>query len=635
MSEIHTETLPQRFKKVAASYPELPAILSKDENDVFQPISFKEFWRIVEKLAKGLSEIGVKFGDHVGIISDNRKEWILSDMAILALGAVDVPRGSDSTEDEIAYILDHSDSKITFLENKEQFNKIVSKRGVIKNLETIILYTDKDKISAPKGIDIYSFEEIKKIGEEKLNGKEGDFINKIIEQGDGEDEATIIYTSGTTGKPKGVVLTHKAFIFQIDRLKRHLDLKAGDKMLSVLPVWHSFERAVEYILLFRGLSIAYSKPIGAIMLPDMAKVQPQWLVSVPRIWEGVRAAIYRNIQKDKIIKQKLFHFFVAASSEFAYYRDKFLGRLPYFTRRIRVLDIVTAFIPFVLLSPLRGLGNLLVFSKIKAKLGGKFIAGISGGGALPSYVDSFFRAAGVLLLEGYGLTETAPVTNVRLQKSPVSDTVGPFLKDIEYKVIDKEGKKLPPGQKGTLCIRSPQVMKGYYKNPEATALVKKDGWLNTGDICIVTYKGELKIIGREKETIVLLGGENIEPVPIEDKLKESVMIEQIIIVGQDKKFLAALIVPNFDELKKLAEEKNISWVDISELCENPQIQGAYHEIIQSLVNVRTGFKPFELVFRFSILPNTFEIGDELTNTLKMRRNYIFDKYSKEIKKLFS
>lgn len=629
-----SESLAQRFRKIAELYPDLPALMSKNGSDTFHNITYSKLLQIVENFAKGLVEIGIKKNDHAAIISDNRKEWIISDLALLSIGAVDVPRGSDSTDEEIAYILEHSDSKLVFAENKAQYEKILLHIKRFKKIENIIIFEDFGKMDMPKKIKVYTYKQIMDLGTEKMKGNAG-FLNELINRGKGSDLATIIYTSGTTGEPKGVMLTHEAFLFQVDRVEYPLNLKPGQIMLSVLPIWHSFERAVEYVLLFHGIAIAYSKPIGAVMLPDMAKIKPQWLASVPRIWEGVRAAVYRNVLKESAVKRGLFKFFVKTCGSFAYFRDMFLGRLPYFKRRIRPLDILAAFFPFILLSPLKFLGSILVFKKIKKKLGGKFVAGISGGGALPAHVDNFFRAAGILLLEGYGLTETGPILNVRDQNSPVPGTVGPFLHDIDFKIIDKEGSILPPGKKGVLCIRSVQVMQEYYKRPEATEAVLKNKWLNTGDICVLTYKGELNILGREKETIVLLGGENIEPVPIEDKLKETPLIDQIVIVGQDRKFLAALIVPDFEELKNLAENHNVSWVDISELCSNPEIQNEYHDIIQSLVNQKTGFKHFEHIYRFTLIPKEFEESKELTHSLKVRRNYVFDKYSKEINKLFS
>jgi len=370
------------------------------------------------------------------------------------------------------------------------------------------------------------------------------------------------------------------------------------------------------------------------MLPDMAQIQPQWMASVPRIWEGVRASIFRTINKEGGAKKILFLFFTTVGAAWIHLFNMFSGRLPNFKLRIRWFDIAVSIIPLILLTPFKLLGDTLVFSKIKARLGGKFIAAISGGGALPAHVDRFFQAAGILLLEGYGLTETGPVLAVREQNHPIGSTVGPLFPDIEYKIIDRKGELKGPGEKGTLYIKSKQIMKGYFKQPEATKEVLKDGWLNTGDICIMTHNREVKIIGRSKETIVLMGGENIEPVPIEDKLNASEAIIQNIVLGQDKKFLGALIVPDMEILKEVAAKEGISYIQQEELLDDPEIQEYIHNEIQAQVNIKTGFKPFECIFRFKILPKPFEVGKELTQTLKTRRNVVYKMYEKEIKELF-
>ena len=278
-------------------------------------------------------------------------------------------------------------------------------------------------------------------------------------------------------------------------------------------------------------------------------------------------------------------------------------------------------LPFLLLYPLRALGNLLVFSKIKSRLGGRFRFTVSGGGALPPYVDRFFQAAGVLLLEGYGLTETTPVVSVRLQKHPVPGTIGPVLEEMEIKLLDPEsGEPVAPGHKGVIHLKGPNVMKGYYKRPDKTAeVLSPDGWLNTGDLGMMTYKGEIRIIGRVKETIVLLGGENVEPVPIEDTILESDYIDQVMVVGQDQKFLAALVVPNVEELEKYAQEQGIAYLGLEDLLENPQIIEHISDEINSRVCAKRGFREFERVFRFKLLAKHFEPGVELSAKQSIKR----------------
>jgi long-chain acyl-CoA synthetase len=630
-------TVPKRLKSTAFQHPDLPGLMYRNEKGEFDTISFQQFYRMVKVIGTALAELGIERKRHVGIISDNRYEWIITDMALLGLGAVDVPRGSDSTDEEIAFILGHADCSTVFAENGTQAEKIIAHASSLPLLKTLVLFDDDAearKHGKAAGITVITFQELYEKGEKGYE-KNPELFDTEMAQGEPDDLATIIYTSGTTGEPKGVMLSHRAFLFQLDRIYDHLKIEPGHLFLSVLPVWHSFERAVEYIVVHLGGCIVYSKPVGKVMLADMEEVKPQWLTSVPRIWEGVRAAVFRNVQKDGGIKEKLFYFFIAVGEIYATLFNMITGRLPQFHRRTRPLDILVAIVPFLLFLPLKLLGNLLVFKKIKGKLGGKFIAGISGGGALPSYVDSFFQAVGVALLEGYGLTETAPILAVRKQHHPVSGTVGPLLADIEHRVLSPEGNPVPPGQKGVLWVRSEQIMDGYYKRPETTAEVLKDDWLNTGDIAVFTHTGEFKIIGRAKETIVLMGGENIEPVPIEDKIKQSEYVDQAMVVGQDKKYLAALIVPNQERLEGYAEEQDIQYFDWEDLLNNPQIQNVINSEIQSLVNPKNGFKNFERIFRFALLPKPFEVGTEMTKTLKIKRDVVDELYKKEIDKLFT
>jgi len=328
---------------------------------------------------------------------------------------------------------------------------------------------------------------------------------------------------------------------------------------------------------------------------------------------------------------------VSASATHEKMKNMLIGRLPQFKRRFRPFDILISIFPFLLLSPVRGLGNALVFKKVKAMLGGKFIAGISGGAALPEMVDKFFAAAGIKLLEGYGLTETAPVLAVRYLKNNVPDTIGPQFANMEVQIRDPEtGKVVKPGHKGVLYAKGPQIMLGYYKKPEDTkAIIDSDGWLNTGDIGMKTWKGEIKLTGRAKDTIVLLGGENVEPVPIENKIKDSEFIEHAVVLGQDQKFLAALVVPNFERIETYAKENAISYLDNESLVKMPEIRELIHTEITERVNRKTGFRGFEMIFRSMLLPKTFEAGRELSGKQDYKRHVINEKYKKEITELFS
>lgn len=629
------ETVPKRIKLRAEQKPEANLSYTKDENGNFRPTSYREFWESVRAFGTALIDLGVSRGDHVGLMSDNRREWLITDLALLSIGAVDVPRGSDSTADEMAYILRHADCRLVFAENRTQMDKILSRRGDLPLLETVILF-DAREVETPgssENVTIRDFQSLLEDGR-RLLGERPQQFDEEVAKGKTDDLATLLYTSGTTGEPKGVMLKHRSFLFQMDRVHDILHLTERDIFLSVLPIWHSFERAVEYIVMNYNAGIAYSKPVGSVMLEDMAKIRPTWMTSVPRIWEGIRSAVFRNMKKESAVKRGMFYFFVSVGQAHANLTNLLTGKVPEFSKRSRIVDIAISILPLILLTPFKLAGDGLVFSKLRSRLGGRFVAGVSGGGALPPYVDRFFQAAGIKLLEGYGLTETGPILAVRLQDRPVPGTVGPFLPDIEYRVLADDMSVLPPGRKGVLYVKSEQLMDGYYKKPEETERVLKDGWLNTGDLAMVTHNHECKIVGRTKETIVLLGGENVEPVPIEETLTQSEFIDQAMIVGQDQKYLGALIVPNDEKLTEFAKESGIQYIETDELVEHPEVQDRVRQEIQGLVNTKRGFKMFEQVFRFRLLTKHFEVGRELTHTLKIRRDIVHDLYRTEIADLF-
>ncbi|MDL2230054.1 AMP-binding protein, partial [Treponema sp. OttesenSCG-928-L16] len=451
-----------------------------------------------------------------------------------------------------------------------------------------------------------------------------------------DDLATIIFTSGTTGEPKGAMITHGNFLHQLPSFPYILEVKPGDIWLSVLPVWHCFERAVEYAIPYLYSGIAYSKPVATILLADFQTVKPQWMVSVPRVWESIMDGAYRKVKQMGNLKKAVFDFFVSACKAQSYFRDLSFGLIPNFHGRVRILDALMGFIPWLLLCPLKGIGILLVFRKIRETLGGRFRAGISGGGALPSRVDYFFNAVGVRLQEGYGLTETSPIVSARQYRKSRPGTVGQLLLGTEAKITDEKGNTLPPGQRGLIHIRGGQVMKGYYKKPEASAAVlSEDGWLNTGDIGMMTYDNELRITGRQKDTIVLRGGENVEPIPIEQKLTESEWIYQCMVTGQDQKYLAALIIPVQDAVMAFAEENGIPIVDYELLLQQPEINEIIANDVAELINPHHGFKPYERVFKFKLLPKPFEVGTELSAKQEMKRHRIAEIYHKEIAKLFA
>ncbi|HUX52200.1 MAG TPA: AMP-binding protein [Spirochaetia bacterium] len=631
-------TIPLMLRRVKEQYPNLAAQHSKDDAGIFQPTSYGDLYREVQNLAAGLMSIGVGRGDHVGLISDNRKEWLVADLALQCIGAADVPRGCDSTAAEIQYILGFADCRTAFVENRAQLERVLDMRQSLSLLTSIIVlekgFTAEEFEQKAPGMTLHTFEAISDSGTAML-ARDPMAIEREIDAGTGDSLATIIFTSGTTGEPKGVMLSHRNFLHQVKGVPELIDIGPGDIWLCVLPVWHSFERIMQYVALGTASALAYSKPISKIMLQDFQAIRPTWLASVPRIWDALKAGIYRNVSNQSAVKRGIFAFFVAVASTHARLSYMMRGLLPRFKARSRVLEVLMAVLPYLLLAPLRALGNLLVFKAIHERLGGRFVAGISGGGALPEDVDSFFAAAGVLLLEGYGLTETAPVLGVRAQHHPVPGTVGPIFPGTEVKIVDDNGRALPPGTKGLVLGRGPQVMLGYYKRPEDTAkIISADGWLNTGDLGMLTLNNELKILGRAKDTIVLLGGENVEPLPIEQKLCESVFISQAMVLGQDQKYLAALILPNREALEQFASTESIPTTDYEALLEHPRVIELFNSEISERVNPKSGFKNFERIFRFRLVGDTFEIGRELSAKQEIKRHVLHDKYAKMIRELF-
>ncbi len=646
------QTIPQMFIEVAQRQPTVTAQLSKDAKGVFQPTDYETLLEEVSICALGMRNIGISRGDNIGFISDNRKEWLIADLGMLGLGAADVPRGCDATSQEIAYILSWSECRIAILENERQLQKILEvKSGKLSfssqslneapyaHLSMVILFDPASKAieseAVQAGIKVLRFDDLMTEGK-KLYATERAFYATEAAKGARSDVATIIYTSGTTGDPKGVMLSHGNLLHQTEYLPELIGMKSGHVLLSVLPVWHSFERIVQYIVLQAGAAIAYSKPVGSILLADMKAVQPQWFTSVPRIWESVMDSVYKTVRQGSAIKRAIFFLFVSIGRGHAYFENMLKDQLPKFSPRSRAVDIAVSILPYLILTPLRALGNVLVFKKIKEKLGSRFIAGISGGGALPPTVDHFFGAIGILILEGYGLTETAPVLGVRLRTHPVTGTVGPIHRGTEVRIVDEKGKVLDPGQKGIIQVRGPQVMLGYFKRPELTAkILSKDGWLNTGDLGMLTIHGEIKIVGRAKDTIVLRGGENIEPVPIEQRLCESVYIQQAVVLGQDQKYLAALIVPKEENLIAWAEENEIPFDDYASLLEQPEVKELIDSEINTYVSMKNGFKPFERIFRFALLAKPFEPGRELSAKQELKRHAINELYKSQIKLLFT
>ena len=412
-------------------------------------------------------------------------------------------------------------------------------------------------------------------------------------------------------------------------------MKPAERAICVLPVWHVFQRLVEYVIISQAAVLCYSKPIGSILLPDMLALNPTLLPAVPRVFEAVYEGITKKMRRTGGIVEALFNFFTAIAICHSW-MDRKMFRKNFMTHNEFTPGYWLLFIiPWLLLYPWKLLGNVLVFKKVKAMLGTNFRAGVAGGGAYPKAIDQFFWALGINVVEGYGMTETAPVVAVRPVDAPIFGCIGTPIRGVSARIVDMEGNVLKPGNKGVLQIKGGTVMKGYYKRPELTEkAISPDGWLDTGDLAIESIHGELKILGRVKDTIVLTGGENIEPLPLEAKMQESRFIQTAVVVGQDQRNLGALILPNQEEFELWANENNISFKDFEDLVKKPEAYKLIEDEIKELINAKNGFRMFEKIVKFAFLTKPFEVGKELSAKQEIMRYKLTEIYEKEIKGIF-
>ena len=634
------KTLPQMIYKKSQDFPELNIQFSKNTEGTFLPITYKDFVNSMLDFSAGLLSIGEKEYSNIGLICDNRKEWLVCSMGIMATKSRDIPRGSEATVKDLSYILSFAECKTVVTENKILFNRILECKNELPALQNIIIINPADyDLSNPKatGLNIFSYDEILSKGS-KFRQNNPNKIEEIMLSGTEDDSATIIFTSGTTGTPKGVELTHKNFLCQVEDISKRLPLKQGNKALCMLPVWHVYERELEYFLLYVGVALCYSKPAISMLLADMKKVSPQFMATVPRIWDGIYNAINKNIKSTKKGAGIFFTIFTWAATSLKSLRNIIYNRCKYFRKRTVFYHVFSKFlyIPVIFLYPLKWLGDMFYFQRVRNMLGGKFQIGMSGGGSLPLKLDKFFNSIGIRLVEGYGLTETAPICCIRNAKRPILGTIGKIMPYCQAKVVHRNGIECKPGEKGVLYIKGPNVMKGYYKQPELTAEVISEGeWFNTGDLVIKTYNGEIIVKGRQKDTIVLRSGENVEPLPIEDKLSESIYISQAVVVGQDENCLGALIIPDLDNICQYAKQQNINFSDKKQLLKDEEIKKLIYKEMERLINTKNGFKPFEKIGKFVFLDKPFEVGVELSPKQGIIRYKINELYKAKISLMYA
>ncbi|UPA16014.1 AMP-binding protein [Borrelia coriaceae] len=624
------------FFKIADKHSNIIAQIYRSNKEYFS-VTYEELKSNVLKFAAFLKKMGLGYQDKVFICSENRIEWSVIDFAILALGAVDVPKGADVTLFESEIIINNILPNIVIVENLNLLDLVVQVNFKVNPIIVIIDDLDESEKLRFSGFKIYTYKECISIGDKSRCDEE---IIEILNDINSDDMATVIYTSGTTGNPKGVMLSHANFLYQVSSFSRMISTHEGQIFMCILPIWHSFQRSFSYNIFLKGMTCLFSSIIPRNMLDDIKNINPHYIAAVPRLWIAIRQNIFKEIAKKRILSRLLFKIFVksACLNDICYrivlglYPDNGFDFLISIKKTLGVLGLVVLF-------PLKVLGSLIIFKKIRKVFGSNFVVGITGGGSMSLSVVRFFNSIGIELANAYGLTEASPGIASNEHKKIILGTCGKILSGTVAEIRDENGNRLKKPGKGVLFIKGPQVMIGYYQDEDATRqIIGSDGFLNTGDIVKLSRDNVVQIIGREKDTIVLNNGENIEPAPIEIKLEESLLIEKAVVVGQDQKFLGALILPNFEEINKYLESMGQKILDAhnrQQIVANNIVLKAIGDEIKKLINRANGFKPFEQILKFVLLEKPFEVGKEMSIKMDVKRNYILDFYKNEIKNLFS
>jgi len=603
-------------------------------------LTFAELAEQIQRFACGLQALGIQPGDRISLFADNHPRWLIMDQGMMLAGAVNAVRSSQAETNELLFLLENSGSIALAVEDLATFHKLSDRLSPLP-LQFVVLMSDEPPPN-DLALKVLNYSQVMALGADRA-------LTPVPLTRD--DLATLIYTSGTTGKPKGAMLTHGNLIHQVETLGAVVQPQPGDRIMSILPTWHAYERSAEYFLLSQGCTQIYTS-IRTIK-KDLKEFRPQYMVSVPRIWESIYEGVQKQFREQPERKQKLIQFFLGKSQN--YIQAKRLWQnLDLLQRNPSPLRRFTAGLQSLIFWPFHALGEKLVYSKVReAATGGKFRYAISGGGSLAKHLDDFFEIVGIDVLVGYGLTETSPVTNARRPWRNLRGSSGPTIPGTEILIVDPETRQpLPAGQRGLVLIRGPQVMKGYYNNPAATQkAIDANGWFDSGDLGWVTAENDLVLTGRAKDTIVLTSGENIEPQPIEDACLRSPYIDQIMLVGQDQKALGALIVPNYEALEKWAIAQGYTLelpAGFTSSLSTPPSEGGQTIAIDSKpvqdlmrkelnreVQNRPGYRPDDRIGPFRFIQEPFSMENGLmTQTLKIRRNVVMERYQGMIDEMF-
>ncbi len=626
-------TLPEIWPLTAEKFKDIVA-LEDPHSKPKVSLTYGELYQKIKDFAAGLQSLGVKYPSKIALFADNSPRWFIADQGSMMAGAANAVRSSQADKDELLYILSDSDSNTLIVENLKTLTKLRSDLDGLP-IQLIILLSD-EAVKSDDPIKTLNFQQLMELGSQATLEP----VNQTK-----ETLATLIYTSGTTGRPKGVMLCHRNLLHQVVHLEAVIQPKPGDRALSILPSWHAYERSAEYFLLSQGCTITYTSI--RTFKADLKRFKPQHMVGVPRLWESLYEGIQKQFREQSPTQQKIVQFFLNLSEQYILTR-RIANNLSLDHFNASGGERFVAKMKTALLTPLHGLGDKLVYSKIRQGLGGNFETLVSGGGSLARHIDTFYEIVNIPVLVGYGLTETAPVTNARTHSHNLRGSSGQPIPETEVCIVDPEtGSVLPQGERGLVLIRGTQVMQGYYKKPEATAkAINDDGWFNSGDLGWLTPMGDLVITGRAKDTIVLSNGENIEPQPIEDACARSPYIDQIMLVGQDQKALGALIVPNLEALDKWGQNQKLTLnlpygsetpeeITRSDLYSKP-VQTLFREELNREVKNRPGYRPDDQIkaFEFILEPFSQENG-LMTQTFKIKRPVVTQRYQGMIDGMFN
>jgi long-chain acyl-CoA synthetase len=569
-----------------------PAALKVKRDGRWVDISVAEFCELVRNFATGLRLLGVKPGDRVAILSENRPEWAIADFAILCNAAVTVPIYPTLLGWQIEYILNDSGAVAVICSSQEQLQKINDIRGHSPHLHNVIVCDGGGPLT---------FQQVIESGRSNADDRRFD---ELRAQPRPNDLATIVYTSGTTGNPKGAMLTHGNIAGNVASLFDVMPIGQGLIAMSILPLSHIFERMADYFYFSKGVTIAYAENVNKVG-DNLQEIRPHAFAAVPRLFEKMRERIMNQVGDKPAIEQKIFRWALTIATE----------RLPY-----RVENK-----PMPPLLRLKSkLADRLVFRKILQRLGGRVMYVFSGGAPLSPELAAFFIGAGVEILEGYGLTETSPVISANTPSHRKVGTVGKVIKDVQVRIASD----------GEILARGPNIMKGYFNNPEATAqAIDADGWFHTGDIGEVDKEGYLKITDRKKDIIINAYGKNIAPQPLEALLKSSPYVGTPVLIGDRRKFIVTLIIPNFEKLERDAAAMGIRFDSREELVKDERVKAIYQNEIDRF---NRNLDRQEKIRRFALLPRDFTIeADEITPSLKVKRKVIDKKYKDIIDGLYA